>query len=176
MASLEQTREMAEGVLVSYLTSLGAVSRVIDDAHELLNKGRIERNSLETALRDLLSETSSLRKKDFDEMMAEVMEQQNKREDAIREALKQFVDEQTVLASRLKDELKSGNLEIIRSIQSAIENGLSHTMQLITDLRNEEQVLLRRLKILVKMGPKLRVRDFKKAVKEMHENLVAWDT
>lgn len=175
MASLDKIRETAEEVLASYVTRLTAVSQIISDANELLSKGRDERSSLEKSLRDILAETSSLRKKDFDEMMAGVMDEQTMREEAIRAALKRFVDDQTVLANRLKDELKNGNIESIRSIQSAIEKGLSQTMQLITDLRNEEQALLRRLKILVKMGPRLKITDFKKAVKEMQGSLTAWD-
>ena len=175
MTSLDDIRETAENVVASYVTRLTAISQIINDANELLNKGRAERSSLESSLRDILAETSSLRKKDFDEMMGVVMTEQNAREEAIRVALKRFVDEQTDLANKLKDELKNGNIEKIRSIQSSIEKGLTQTMQLITDLRNEEQVLLRRLKILVKMGPKLKVTDLKKAVKEMQGNLTAWD-
>lgn len=175
MASLDKMRETAEEMVASYVARLTAVSQIINDANELLNRGRVERSFLENSLRNILAETSSLRKKDFDEMMAEVMGEQNVREEAIRAALKRFVDEQTALANRLKDELKMGNIEHIRSIQSAIETGLGQTMQLITDLKNEEQALLRRLKILVKMGPKLKVTDFKRAVKEMRSNLIAWD-
>ncbi len=175
MASLDKIRETAEEMVASYVTRLTAVSQIINDANDLLSKGRDDQSSLEKSLRDILAETSSLRKKDFDEMMAGVMDEQTTREEAIRAALKRFVDEQTALANKLKDELKNGNIESIRSIQSAIEKGLSQTMQLITDLRNEEQTLLRRLKMLVKMGPKLKVTDFKKAVKEMQGNLTMWN-
>lgn len=175
MASLEQMREAAEEVVASYVTRLTTVSQIIDETYGLLNNSRVERADLETALRNILAETSSLRKKDFDEMMADIMEQQNRREAAIRDGLRRFLDEQVVLANRLKNELKSGNIEIIRSIQASIEKGLSETKQFITDVHNEEQMLIRRLKILVKMGPQLKVQEFKKAIKDMRENLMEWD-
>lgn len=175
MASLEQMREAAEEVVASYVTRLTTVSQIIDETYGLLNNSRVERAELETALRDILAETSSLRKKDFDEMMADIMEQQNRREAAIRDGLRRFLDEQVVLANRLKNELKSGNIELIRSIQASIEKGLSETKQFITDVHNEEQMLIRRLKILVKMGPQLKVQEFKKAIKDMRENLMEWD-
>lgn len=174
MASLEDMRHLAEEVVTTYASRLVTVSRIISDAYDFLNRGRAEREKIGAMLRDMLAEGNSLRRKDFDQIIGDIFEEQNEREEAIKTYLQKFLREQGKLAEQLKEVLQTGELERVRSVRAAIEKGLAEAKQIISDFHNEEQVFMRRFKLLLDRGGRLTVSEFKTAVREIKSDLKVW--
>jgi hypothetical protein len=64
---------------------------------------------------------------------------------------------------------------MVRCINTSIENGLAVAKQHIVDFHNEQQMFVRRLKILLEMGETLTISDVKRVVKEIKDGLMTWD-
>lgn len=175
MENAEDMRNAIESHISVYVDGIRAVTQIISEAYKLLDRGRVERVHLETVLRELLSSKRSVRKKDFDRMMSELIHDQDRREEDIRKCLASFIEEQGALAERLKGEVKCLNVDMVRCINGSIENGLAVTRQRILDFHNEQGMFVRRLKILIEMGETLTVSDVKKVVREIKDGLTTWD-
>ncbi len=175
MEQADDMRNSIEDHVAVYIDGVKAVTRIIDEAYKLLDCGRMERNRLELMLRELLSSKRSVRRKDFDRMMSDLISDQNRREEDVRKCLVSFIEEQGGLAERLKEEVKDLNVDMVRRINASIENGLAVTRQRILDFRNEQGMFARRLKILLGMGETLTVSDVKRVVREIKDGLTTWD-
>lgn len=173
-SSLDKMRRLAEDVVTTYVDRLETVSQIIGDTYDLLDRGRIEREQLGARLRDLLAEATSLRRKDYDQMMRDIFVRQDEREKTVRIHIKKFLNEQVLLAEKLRTVLKDGDLEMVRPIQSSIEKGMAGAKQMLTDFHNEEQMLIKRLKALLDRGEGLTVTEFKTAIAQMRSDLSVW--
>lgn len=174
MASLEEMRHLAEEVVATYASRLVTVSQIISEAYDFLNRGRAEREMIGAKLRDLLAEGNSLRRKDFDQIIGNIFNEQNEREEAIKTYLQKFLQEQGKLAEQLKEVLQTGELDRVRSIRAAIENKLAKAKQTLSDFHHEEQALMRRFRLLLERGSALTVSEFKTAVCEIKNDLKVW--
>ena len=174
MTSLDDMRHLAEEVVSTYSSRLVTVSQIISDAYALLDRGRTEREKIGVRLRDILAEGNSLRRKDFDQIVGNIFDQQTAREEAIKSYLQNFLQEQGKLAEQLKDVLKTGELDRVRSIRFTMEKELTQAKQILSDFHNEEQMLMRRFKILLDRGPSLKVSEFKTTVREISNDLKIW--
>ena len=173
-SSLEKMRCLAENVVTMYVSRLETLSQTMGDTYDLLDRGRVEREQMGDMLRDLLAGGTSLRRKDFDQMMRDVFERQNERERAVRVYMKGFLKEQADLAEKLRGALQGGDLEQVKPIQSSIEKGMAEAKQMLLDFHHEEQTLMRRLKVLLDKGDGLTVAEFKTAVTQMRSDLSVW--
>lgn len=173
-SSLEQMRRLAEDVVATYVSRLETVSQIIEEAYDLLSRGRLEREKLSGTLRDLLAESNSLRRKDFNQMVGDIFKRQNEREDVVKGYMKKFLRQQAELAKRLEEALREGDLEMVGPIQASIERGMTKAKQLLSDFHHEEQMFMRRLKALVDKGDGLTVAEFKTAVTQMRSDLSVW--
>lgn len=174
MASLEEMHKLAEEVVETYVNRLEAFSRIVEDAYDLLSRGRAEREEIGSHLRELLAEGNSLRRKDFDRMMGEILNQQNDHEENIRLQFKNLLQEQANMAHRLKEALNTGDSAMVRTIRLGMEKGLNDAKQILSDFHHEEQGLMRRFRILLNKGPKLTVTEFKTAIHEIKNDLNVW--
>lgn len=175
MTPANEMRSSIEDLIAIYVDGLKAVTQIVSDAYGLLDRGRVERDDLEATLRNLLSSKRSVRKKDFDRMMSELIVDQVHREEDIRKSLASFIEEQGALAEKLKGEVRNLNVDMIRCIVASIENGLAVIRQRIVDFHNEQRMFVRRLKILLEMGETLTVSDVKRVVREIKDGLITWD-
>ena len=76
MNNAEDMRKLTEEIVSSYESRISAVCTIIDNTHQMLDDFREKRSAMSTQLRETLAKEDSLRKKDFDIMMKEILESQ----------------------------------------------------------------------------------------------------
>lgn len=104
----DDLKKIAEDILVSYDARTQFVDKIVKDTHELLDVFRRKREGMSANLREILAKFESLRKKDFNVMMQDILMTQYKREENIKKMFADFQEEETGVAQRLKNLLKKG--------------------------------------------------------------------
>ena len=154
--TLERKRNMkdiADDIIVSYETRVKVVGGIIDDTHKMMDDFKEKRETMAEELQEVLAKCESLRKKDFDRMMADIVSRQNEREKQVREMLEDFRKEEETVAEKLKNLLNKGEEIRIKDFKKmmvdikleqerrAKQTGESVTGQL-QDMRQEVHTML----------------------------------
>ncbi len=107
----EETRnleDLARDIVVSYDARVKVVGEIIEDTHRTMNDFRGKREDMSKELREVLAKSESLRRKDFDRMMADIVLKQNEREEQVKKMLADFRKEEEMVAEKLRNLLKKG--------------------------------------------------------------------
>ncbi len=107
----EETRnleDLARDIVVSYDARVKVVGEIIEDTHRTMNDFRGKREDMSKELREVLAKSESLRRKDFDRMMADIVLKQNEREEQVKKMLADFRREEEMVAEKLRNLLKKG--------------------------------------------------------------------
>ncbi|MFH1798265.1 MAG: hypothetical protein ABH844_02815 [Candidatus Omnitrophota bacterium] len=187
MLSREGIHGIVENVVSSYVAKMDRIEAAADTGEQFLWSfqdsfldARQEREIVTMELRESLAKISSLRKKDFDNMMKEIVWAQKEKEKEAKSLLNGYITEQKEMAHMLarnltsvKDDLSKGETKRIKDFQVLIERILSQqdvrkeevTVKL-KQFREEQQVMSKRLKNLLAKGRELRVKDLKSMLEE----------
>ena len=84
------------------------MNEIVEDTHKILDGFRGKREEMSDNLREILAKSESLRKKDFNAMMQDILLTQYKREDNVKKMLADFREEEARVAERLRELLKRG--------------------------------------------------------------------
>lgn len=100
--------DLARDIVVSCDRRVKVVGEIIEDTHRMINdfKGKQENTSKE--LKERLAKSESLRKKDFDVMMSDIILKQTEREEQVRKMLADFRKEEEMVAEKLRNFLQKG--------------------------------------------------------------------
>ena len=101
-------KNLAEDIIASYGARKKIVNEIVEDTHKMLDSFKSKREEMSGNLREILAKFESLRKKDFNAMMQDILITQQKREDSVKKMLADFREEETRVAERLKELLKKG--------------------------------------------------------------------
>jgi len=180
-------KNIVESVISSYQARIQSIGAIFDSTHQLLEgfqdgllNTREEREKVSTELRENLAKNESLRKKDFDNMMQDILSAQDQREKQVRSLLKGYLDEQKEVANALgeslgkvKDDLSRGQAQRVKEFQAAITEILAKQEQRKQEVSSElkefqknQQEMAKRLKELLAKGRKLRIKDLKSMLAE----------
>ena len=94
--------------MVSYDARTKFVNEIVEDTHKMLDGFRGKREEMSDNLREVLAKSESLRKKDFNIMMRDILLTQQKREENVKKMLADFREEETRVAEQLRELLKRG--------------------------------------------------------------------
>ncbi len=94
--------------MVSYDARAKFVNEIVEDTHKMLDGFRGKRVEMSDNLREVLAKSESLRKKDFNTMMRDILLTQQKREENVKKMLADFREEEARVAERLRELLKRG--------------------------------------------------------------------
>lgn len=125
-------KDVAESIVASYNERVKVVQAIIEDTHNLMDFFRRQREEMSQALRETLARFESLRKKDFDRMMGDIVARQNEREQEVKIMLESFRKEEEVVAEKLKNLLRKGGqvrISDFKKIMSEIQNGGTERMK-----------------------------------------------
>lgn len=100
--------DWARAIVVSYDARVKVVGEIIEDTHKMMNDFKGKREDMSKELKEHLAKSESLRKKDFDGMMADVVLKQNEREEQVRKMLVDFRKEEEIVAEKLRNLLQKG--------------------------------------------------------------------
>lgn len=109
--SSEQKRnleDLAQDIITAYDARIKVVGEIVEDTHKMISNFRQQRENMSKELREILAKCESLRKKDFDRMMADIVMKQNEREEEVKKMLEDFRKEEEVMAEKIKNLLGKG--------------------------------------------------------------------
>jgi len=168
MAVVGDMKRVAEEIVSSYQSRISTVAAIIDDTHHLLEDFKTKRNEMSGQLKEALARQGSLRKKDFDSMMQEILFHQDEREKEVRDLLKTFFEEQKEVAEIIKKSLTGAEkiriddfkkmLQDIQAKQRTRENEVSVTLK---EFQTEYKEMAESLRSLLDKREAIRIKDFK---------------
>ena len=135
-------RNAVEEIIDSYEERLQGISAIIDNTQvlsefqESISITKHEREILNIELRDTLARNESLRKKDFDAMMNNILLSQDNRERDVKGLLSSYLAEQKEMAKTLRENLGSFSGSLNRDNVGRIKE-FHHMLQDI--LRKQEE-------------------------------------
>lgn len=101
-------KDLAQNIVAAYDARVKIVGEIIEDTRQTMSDFKKKRNDMSGELQKVLAKCESLRKKDFDQMMANIVVTQNKREEQVKKMLEDFRKEEEMVAEKLKSLLKKG--------------------------------------------------------------------
>jgi len=100
--------KIAKNIISSYETRIKVIQGIVEDTRQLLEEFRNKREKMGKELKGALAKHESLRKKDFDKMMEDILMAQKEREKNVKQMLTDFQEEEMTVVTNLKEMLKKG--------------------------------------------------------------------
>ena len=155
---------------------LNTTHQILHNFQESVVDTRFERDETRAELRENLAKNRSLRRKDFDAMMQNILLLQAEKENEAKTLLNDYLNEQSNVAGILRDCLAEvrnalANGEAIRTqeyrelIQGILQRQEERKIEVSRRLKafqEEQHTMVERLKSLLSKGRELRIQDFKK--------------
>ncbi|MEK7211014.1 MAG: hypothetical protein AAB731_00085 [Patescibacteria group bacterium] len=110
-------KDLAEDIIAAHDTRVKIVGEIIEDTQQMMANFKTKREQMALELQTLLAKGESLRKKDFIRMMADIIATHARREEAVREMLGNFRQEEEMMAEKLRHLLKKGDVVRIRDFK-----------------------------------------------------------
>lgn len=183
MGTGEELKALANSIIDSYEARVRTVKGLMEQAYGFLRSFQMELEEMIDRLRDNLARGESLRKKDFDRMMADFTERWLSHQLTAEDVLTRFQKEETEMIDRLRKIIVSGdrsNLKDMELIQDDIlkrqkerEAGVIQTLKRI---QVEQEELKAAIKRLLSKGDDVRITDFKLMLKSLRVQQGIQDT
>lgn len=172
MGSREDLRLFADALIDSYEIQVKIVDSLMEQTYDVLRGYQIEVNDMVYRLRDNLAKTQSLRKRDFDRMMEEVVDQWKSHAHSAERMFRTFREQERETIGHLRSlmvSVPSEGLVKVREIRTDL-------LKRQKDREREIARALRRLQIiqeefraslinLLSKGENIRMKDFKTMLK-----------
>ncbi len=179
MGIAEEMRRVAEEIVSSYQSRISTVAMIIDNTHQLLDDFKIKRDEMSNQIKETLAKEESLRKKDFDNMMKDILSHQDEREKEVRDLLKTFFEEQKEIAEIIKKNLSEGQkvrindfkrtLQDIQARQKVRENEVS---VMLKEFQTEYKEMAESLRSLLDKREAIRIKEFKVTLKNIRSRQI----
>jgi hypothetical protein len=156
-----------ESVVDTYETRIKIISDLMRQMVATLKEFDVEQEERIEELREFLSKTNSLRKKDFNALIAEIWNRRKEKEKKVDHTLENFLKSQGELVACLRKVIVSSNMRLedfkllsqnILIRQKKAEGELS---RMLRELHLEQEELEVGLKKLFQRGKNVRIKDFK---------------
>ena len=168
MQAGEELRALANSIIDSYEVRVSTVNTLMAQANNILKAFQIELEEMIFLLRDNLAKSESLRKKDFEHMIKDIIECRMLREQEAEQSFKLFQEEEGEMIARLRDIILNGNSSSPNDIETIREDILKRQKmrekKIVKSLRCfqiEQEELRIALKKLLSKGENVKIRDFK---------------
>lgn len=153
-------------VIASYEARVLSVEQIIEATHEMLEAFRSQREAVRARLRETLARAASLRKRDFDAMMQELLDRQEARETAVKETMRDYLAEQRALAAALREAVAGAEgiatiKELLAKMGARREEREREVKGLLADYRREQEEMARALEGLLSNGGSVKVKEFR---------------
>ena len=172
MLQMEEAKSnVAEDILVSYEKQISTIGILVNNTHGILQESKVALKTLSSQLRETLADSASLRKTDFDHMIAMLESQQEDRHREIMGLLNEFILVHKEAAYRLKgllSDARSGRMVDFRATLAEIQARQSDAQQqVINQLRvtqDDQEGLKAELQKLLNNGRAVRPKELKAAL------------
>lgn len=167
----DELLRLAQEVVAWYEATIGSVEELVGATQEALERARRQRDGTTLEVRDALARAASLRKRDFNTMMAGILSCQAAREQAVGDMLRGYLREQGALARELREALRTRSpdrnvvLTQLRRMRVRRQEGERNVVASLTALREEQTALVSALRGILSNGDRVTVKRFKAAVR-----------
>jgi len=174
MGSGEELKALANSIIDSYEVRVSTVKTLMAQANHLLKAFQIELEEMVAGLRDNLAKSESLRKKDFEHMIKDIIESRRQRGQEAEQSFKLFQEEEEEMIARLRDIVINGKSSGLDGIEAIREDILKRQKQREKKIvksfkcfQVEQEELRIALKRLLSKGEDVKIKDFKFMLKSM---------
>ena len=174
METGKDLRALANSIIDSYEMRVRTVNGLMNQAYSFLRGFQMELEDMIVRLRDNLAKAESLRKKDFDRMIRDVIERRHQTEKEAKQSLKFFREEEEEMIGRLRKIVLRGSgstLEDIGTIKEDIslrqKEREKNIIEVLKRLQIEQEELRVALKNLLAKGEEVKVKDFRVMLKTL---------
>jgi hypothetical protein len=188
VSNAEDMRKLAVEIISSYESRISAVCAIIDNTHQLLDDFKEKRSAMSIQIKETLAHEKSLRKKDFDTMMKDIVESQETMENETRILLRTYLDEQKEAAKTIRENLEKHKEDgvtgesdrindfrkLITDIQVTQKSREEEVRDMLTTFHNDHKMLSESLRSLLEKGTTIRIRDVKIMLENMRSKRMQW--
>ena len=178
MGIADDMKRVAEELVSSYQARISEVAMIIDDTYQILEDFKTKRNQMNDKLKENLARGESLRRRDFDAMMTDILTSQDERAKEVKSLLRTFFEEQREIAELIRKSLTGSDkkgindfkkmLQDIQTRQRTRENEVSTALR---QFQTEYKEMAESLRGLLDKGEAIQIKDFKEMVKNMRGSL-----
>jgi len=187
MPETQELKNVVEDIVSSYemkIENMGSLFEttqlILSEFQEPLLKTTQVREEINSQLKDLLSQSEHLRKKDFDGMMQNILCTQIEKEKEIRNLLNSYLTEQKEMINllrehltKIKDAVAKGERVETQEPQNALSQILirqdkrkQEVISKLKEFQKEQREMTEGLLSLLSKGKELRIRDLKAMLRE----------
>jgi len=175
MSLTVEMKKIAEDVVFAYQSKISEVVTIVDNTSQILEDFKAKRNEMSNQLKEALAKEESLRRKDFDSMIEDILTCQDERIIEVKNLLKTFFEEQREIAEIIRKNLAGGQIKLndfkkmlqdIQVKQKARESEVRITLQVF---RKEYKEMVESLRSLLDKREAITIKDFKEMVKNIRE-------
>lgn len=167
-------RYIADHILNSYETRVRVVGEMMKETTAVLKRLSEEQAEMALQLRDTLAKKESLRRRDFDSLLEDIVLRNVDKEKKVNKVLESFGKEQGDVIARLRNIL-TGNEKIklsdFRALSKGILERLDRREKEVSDLLRsfhiEQEEVAASLRKLVEKGQEVRTKDFKAMIESL---------
>jgi hypothetical protein len=170
----EELRALANSVIDSYEMRVRTVNGLMEQAYGFLRSFQMELEEMIDRLRDNLAKGESLRKKDFDRMMADFTERRLSHQLTAEDVLSRFQKEEMEMIDRLRKIIVSGGRSNLKDMEAIRDDILKRqkereagVIQALKRIQVEQEELKAAIKRLLSKGDDVRINDFKLMLKSL---------
>lgn len=160
-------KEIARDIAIAYDARIKFIGEIIENTHKTIDDFQEQREYMSRDLKELLSRNESLRKKDFERMMADIILKQNEREMQVKKMLADFRQEEEEVAKKMRKLLDKGENARIKDFK-----------QMMREIKREQDKPTRETNISVAEELQKMREDVYKMLdnfkKERHSVAAAW--
>lgn len=172
MLQVEQTiTSLIREILVAYENSISATGVLIDSTYGILEDSSKELEKFNKQVRETLARKASLRKKDFDNFIAEIESRRRQRHQEIKTKLNEYVHLHEQAAALLKGLIvepefgKTVDFRIVlNQIRTQDDKAQKNLVQLLVDFQNEQDEIIAEVHRLLNDSVTVKAKDFKAAI------------
>lgn len=172
MGTGEDLRALAHSIIDSYEMRVRTVNGLMDQAHHFLRSFQVELEEMIVQIRDNLARSESLRKKDFDRMISDVVERLSQTEQEAEESFEVFHGQEKEMIGRLREVVLKGSRSNLGDIEAIREDILKKQKEreksIVRALKRfqiEQEELRVALRNVLSKGERVKVKDLKMMLK-----------
>ena len=175
MSVPNEIRNLTEGVVASFETGITAVGVLIDKGLEILDGYRREQEAIRCHLRERLATVGSLRRKDFDGLMERVLCFQSKREQEIQAFIRNFLNRQREITSRLRRSLEAGIFQEVERLKGELAGLIDEAKEEVISFQVEQGKIREMFARIESSSATLSARELRKQVQDLETELFGVD-
>ncbi|MCF7740936.1 MAG: hypothetical protein K9N00_03985 [Candidatus Marinimicrobia bacterium] len=169
-------------IIRSYENRIIEISKIIEGSNDLISRYREQRLEILNDLKDNLAHAVSLRKKDFEEIMAEIRMLHKKREKEVKKILDQCINNHRNMAEELRSLLEEKVSEseeqahisrfrlIFKKIRKKQEKREKEVKEILERFKREQLDFMDVMHSLLEKGENIQIPEVKSAVKNLSLN------